>query len=282
MPPVPRPRLGRRAFVFAASLTAVAALVLAGPERWDHVRTFFVEPGSSRFPVRGIDVSHHQGVIDWAKVKASGRTFAFIKATEGADFRDTRFTENWQRARAEGLLTGAYHFFTFCSPGLAQADNFLSVAPLESPVLPLSVDVEFTGNCVGWESIDGIRRELVAFVEHVRSRAGHAPLLYTTEEVRTELVPSVLHPERYWLRSLWGQPSGSIEWQFWQYSDTGKVPGITTSVDLNVFAGQSAAWAALITGTDSRRAEGSWGRPASSPLPLVLDQPGEGVVQRRK
>jgi lysozyme len=249
VPAVPRLRFGRSAFALA-SLAGGALVVLGGPERWDRVRTFFVEPSAARFPVRGIDVSHHQGIIDWAQVKASGQAFAFIKATEGADFRDTRFTENWQRARAEGLVTGAYHFFTFCTPGLAQADNFLSVAPLDAPVLPLSVDVEFTGNCVGWDSVDTIRRELVAFVGHVRSRVGHAPLLYTTEEVRAELVPAELHPERYWLRSLWGEPS-SAEWQFWQYSDSGKVPGISTVVDLNVFVGQRPAWAALTSGPDA-------------------------------
>lgn len=251
MPAAYRFRFGRTVLA-AVSLAGGAALVLSGPERWDAVRTFFVEPSTSRFPVRGIDVSHHQGIIDWAQVKASGQRFAFIKATEGADFRDTRFTENWQSARAAGLVTGAYHFFTFCTPGLAQADNFLSVAPLDAPVLPLSVDVEFTGNCVSWENVDTIRRELLAFVAHVRSRAGHSPLLYTTEEVRAELVPAELHSERYWLRSLWGEPSGGIEWQFWQYSDSGSVPGIRTLVDLNVFSGQAAAWAALTAGQDTR------------------------------
>jgi lysozyme len=244
---VPRLHFGLRALLAASCLAAAGpAFVLAQPERWDTVRTFFVEPSASQFPVRGIDVSHHQGVIDWAKVKASGQAFVFIKATEGADFRDTRFAENWQGARAAGMVTGAYHFFTFCSPGLAQAENFLAVAPLDTPALPLSVDVEFTGNCVGWESVAAIRRELVAFVEYVRSRAGHVPLLYTTEEVRAELVPTALHPQRLWLRSLWGQPSDSIEWQFWQYSDSGNVVGITNSVDLNVFAGQGPAWAELL------------------------------------
>ena len=229
-----------------------AVFVLGHPERWDDWRTFFVAPDVERFPVRGIDVSHHQGVIDWQRVKASGQTFAFIKATEGADFRDTRFSQNWQLARQHGLVTGAYHFFTFCSPGLAQAENFLAVAPLEAPLLPLAVDVEFTGNCVGWESVDEIRRELRAFVELVEQRVGHSPLLYTTEDVRRELVPVELHGHGYWVRSLWGQPSDDIAWQFWQYSDTGRVPGISGQVDLNVFVGQPAAWSELLA-----RAEGT-------------------------
>jgi len=222
-----------------------AAWGLGQPERWDGWRTYWVGPNPLRFPVHGVDVSHHQGSIDWARVKASGQAFAFIKATEGADFRDTRFAENWRRARAEGLVTGAYHFFTFCSPGKAQAENFLAVAPRDELSLPFAVDVEFTGNCVGWESVPQIRSELMAFMGHVRAHVGFEPLLYTTEEVRLELVPVQLHPHSYWVRSLWGEPSATIDWRFWQYSDTGSVPGIRGQVDMNVFAGDGAAWRAL-------------------------------------
>jgi lysozyme len=232
---------------FAAAIAVAAAVwVLAQPHRWDAWRTFWFGPDPDRFPVRGIDVSHHQGAIDWARVKQSGHSFAFLKATEGADFRDTRFIENWRRARDAGLVTGAYHFFTFCSPGLAQAENFLAVAPRDEPMLPLAVDVEFTGNCVGWQSIPQIQTELVAFVEHVRAHAGSAPLLYTTEDVRLELVPVELQQHAYWMRSLWGKPSAAIDWHFWQYSDTGSVPGIRGEVDLNVFAGELTAWQSLI------------------------------------
>jgi lysozyme len=222
------------------------AFVLSKQERWDDWRTFLVAPSKERYPIRGIDVSHHQGPIDWAQVRSSGQSFAFIKATEGADFRDTRFSENWREARAQGLVTGAYHYFTFCSPGLAQAENFLAIAPLDAGVLPLAVDVEFAGNCVGWESVEEIRRELRAFVERVRAQVGQPPLLYTTEEVRLELIPVELHDHPYWLRSLWGEPGGAAQLQFWQYSDTGSVPGVTGEVDLNVFIGPTTAWRTLL------------------------------------
>jgi lysozyme len=223
-----------------------AAFVLSQPQRWDEWRTSWVMPDPAHFPIRGIDVSHHQGPIDWPQVKSSGQSFAFIKATEGADFRDTRFADNWQLARAQGLVTGAYHFFTFCSAGLAQAENFLAVAPLDAPSLPLAVDVEFTGNCVGWESLDAIRHELRVFVERVRAHAGHSPLLYTTEEVRLELVPAALHGHDYWIRSLWCEPDEDLRWHFWQYSDTGRVAGISGEVDLNVFSGTVAHWQELV------------------------------------
>jgi lysozyme len=235
-----------------AAALATTLLLAQPPERWDAWRTFFVAPDPERFPVRGIDVSHHQGIIDWGQVKASGQSFVFIKATEGADFRDRRFSENWAQARAHGLVTGAYHYFTFCSPGLAQAENFLAVAPRGARTLPLAVDVEFTGNCVGWENMDEIRRELLIFEEHVREHAGHAPLLYTTEDVRRELVPSELHDRGYWLRSLWGEPSEGVTWHFWQYSDTGRVPGVSGVVDLNVFVGPRATWQAVLDGSQRR------------------------------
>lgn len=248
-PSDPRPRRRRWGLWVALAAALGTTLVLVQHERWDAWRTFWIAPDPELFPVRGIDVSHHQGVIDWARVKASGQSFAFIKATEGADFRDTRFSENWALARAQGVITGAYHFFTFCSPGRAQAENFLAVAPRDGQGLPLAVDVEFTGNCVGWQSVDEIRRELVIFEAHVRAQAGHAPLLYTTEDVRRELVPGELHARAYWLRSLWGEPSATVKWHFWQYSDTGSVPGVSGKVDLNVFAGPKTAWQAVLDGS---------------------------------
>ena len=87
-------------------------------------------PALERFPVWGLDVSHHQGVIDWARVTEDRRLrFVFIKATEGGDFRDRRFAENWAAAKRAGLRVGAYHFFTFCTAPELQAQNFLAVVP---------------------------------------------------------------------------------------------------------------------------------------------------------
>ena len=190
-------------------------------------------------------MSHHQGNIDWQLVRASGHSFAFIKASEGADFRDGRFEENWRQARAAGLVTGAYHYFTFCAPGLLQAENFLAVAPRDSQALPPAVDVEYTGNCVGYESLEEVKRELHAFIRHVEAHLGHSLLLYTTETVWGELVPAELHRHRYWLRSLWGRPSDDLDWRFWQYSDSGTVPGVRGRVDLNAFAGSAADFEAF-------------------------------------
>ncbi|MEM1008274.1 MAG: GH25 family lysozyme, partial [Myxococcota bacterium] len=109
-------------------------------------------PLRTRYPIRGIDVSHHQGRIRWSKIKSQEIRFAYLKATEGKDFIDRRFLENWRLARRAKIITGAYHFFTFCSSGKAQAEHFWSFLPKGQKMLIPAVDVEFGGNCRTWKS----------------------------------------------------------------------------------------------------------------------------------
>ena len=79
---------------------------------------------AGKYPVRGVDVSAYQGDIDWDILSSQNIQFAFIKATEGSDFVDEHFKENWEKARTTELKVGAYHFFSFESPGKTQAENF--------------------------------------------------------------------------------------------------------------------------------------------------------------
>src|SRR5689334_3908175 len=108
---------------------------------------FNQSPDRTTQSLRGIDVSHHQGVVDWGRVGKSDVAFAILKATEGGDYVDETFTRNLAGAGAAGLVVGAYHFFTFCRPGAEQAANFLRVVPRDRPMLPPVVDIEFVGNC---------------------------------------------------------------------------------------------------------------------------------------
>ena len=79
-------------------------------------------------PIHGIDVSRWQGKIDWALVRAAGTQFAFIKATEGGDHLDPRFTENWYGAAQAGVPRGAYHFMYWCRPAHEQAAWFAATS----------------------------------------------------------------------------------------------------------------------------------------------------------
>ncbi|MBM4780597.1 MAG: hypothetical protein GQE15_23105 [Archangiaceae bacterium] len=74
----------------------------------------------SKYAVHGIDVSRHNGAIDWSAVASAGVNFAWVKASEGADVRAPRFIGNVTAAEAPQVRSGPYHFFTFCRPGASR------------------------------------------------------------------------------------------------------------------------------------------------------------------
>jgi lysozyme len=207
---------------------------------------------AARFPVHGIDVSHHQGPIDWQAVGRDGVAFAYVKASEGADWVDPRFRENWQEAGRAGIPRGAYHFFTFCTPGLPQAENFLAVLRAAGGELPPAADVEFTGNCTRWESIEWIRRELAAFLAHVEAGIGRRPILYLTRSSHARIVEGHFPDHGLWVRHVLLVPSQRRygRWLFWQFAHDGRIAGIGKPVDLNVFHGTPAEFQQLLAAAD--------------------------------
>lgn len=197
----------------------------------------FSYPSPARFPVRGIDVSHHQGPIDWKALSAHGVGFAFIKSTEGATWADPRFTANWQGASAAGVAWAPYHFFTFCTPGADQAAHFAAVASRPPRAFPPAIDIEFVGNCQGWISLGAIRAELGTFLEIVEKDFGQRPVLYVTRRTQQELLGPHFPGHPRWPRSIFGEPSASTfgAWSFWQFADNARLPGVSGPVDLNVY-----------------------------------------------
>lgn len=194
-----------------------------------------------RFSVRGLDVSHHNGVIDWPRVAQSGVSFVYVKASEGGDRSDPRFAFNTSAARDAGLKVGAYHFFTFCRAGEEQARHFLSlVKPLPGD-LPPAVDVEFVGNCRDAPGREVVRAHLEQWLTLVERAAGRRPVIYSTQDAADEFLDGL--PHALWLREIPGEPKRS--WALWQFDPSGSVPGIEGAVDLDVFAGDRAALDAL-------------------------------------
>jgi lysozyme len=204
-------------------------------------------PSRKTFPVRGIDVSSHQRSISWrALVEATDIEFAFIKASEGKRVRDRRFLANWHAA--DGLVArGAYHFFTFCSPGAAQAGNFLSAVPSRGE-LPMAVDVEFAGNCGGWTSLEDIRAELRAFLLAVEAATDRKPILYVTRSSYARLVQGYFDGYPLWVREVVVHPTEPQYpgLAFWQYAGNGRAPGVKGLIDLNTFVGSRAEFAAFL------------------------------------
>lgn len=230
----------RTRVLLATALAVALAAGAAVSALWSH--GFFFRPDASRYPMLGIDVSHHQGRIDWTRVPQDDVSFAYLKATEGTDFKDDRFLENWRGAKAAGLLVGAYHFFSFCSPGAAQAEHFLATLPSGEPMLPPALDLELGGSCRGMPGRDAVRLEVLAFLQLVEARTGRKPLLYVTDEAfdsflqRGDLDSIAGTGPLLWCRSLFDEPRlpYPVNWTFWQYHARGRVSGIERPVDLNV------------------------------------------------
>ena len=171
--------------------------------------------------------------------------FAFVKATEGGDWTDPRFEANWRDARRAGLRVGAYHFFTFCRPGLEQARHFLAVVPAEPDALPPALDVEFGGNCGAPPDRATIRRELGNWLDAVERARGRRPLVYTTSDAYAAFLEGAPLANPVWIRDVWREPSKPAGWLLWQFDSRAHVRGVDAFVDLNVFSGGREAFDAL-------------------------------------
>ncbi len=235
-------RLHRLGLLAAAAGTA--ALVVYVLVSHGYVR--FVYPRRAEFPVRGVDVSHHQGRLEWSRVRAAGYEFAYIKATEGETFRDSTYLRNRSEARRAGVVTGPYHYFTLCTAGRAQALNLLSVQPGDAgPSLPPAVDLELGGNCADRPARDSVRAEIGRFLAVADSAFGRPAVLYVTPEFYAEYLDGEAdHP--LWVRGVYHRPRYAGAWTFWQYAATGRIAGVKGLIDLDAFHGTRAAFAALI------------------------------------
>lgn len=198
----------------------------------------FNYPSSQRWPVQGIDVSHHQKNIDWTQLGKQNIQFAFIKATEGGDFKDPLFATHWQQSRASGLMVGAYHFFRFCRPGALQAQNFIETVPVTPDALPPVIDLEYGANCAAGDT-QALRENIQQMIAPLEAAYGKKVILYATSEFYDDVLHHQFNDNPIWIRNIWRQPQleDGREWHFWQFANRGRLDGIAGHVDLNVFYG---------------------------------------------
>ncbi|GLV60658.1 lysozyme [Dictyobacter sp. S3.2.2.5] len=216
--------------VLALLCLLTLALLLYTGTIWPN--TLFV----SDYGVRGIDVSSYQGRIDWESVARSGQcSFVFIKATEGRSYKDAYFQANWRGTREQGLLRGAYHFYTDYRTGGEQANNFISMVPKEAGMLPPVLDLEVSG-----ADHSSMLRELKTFLGRLRQYYGIRPIIYTDRSRYAEYIEGNFDDYTIWIRDVYTpvQWSSVQRWTFWQYNSRGHVTGIPGYVDLNVFSGK--------------------------------------------
>lgn len=180
----------------------------------------------------GLDLSHHNGPVDWARLGTQPFEFVYLKATEGTDHTDQQFQANWQGATRLGWQVGAYHFYLLCRDGAEQAENFIRQVEVRAGTLPPAVDLEHAHNCTARGGRDAALSELRIFLGALEAEYGVVPVIYTTPAFHSEWVAGEgfeAHP--LWIRSLDGPPQGS--YAIWQYSMKGKVTGVEGPVDLN-------------------------------------------------
>ena len=204
-------------------------------------------PSRLRYPVRGVDVSHYQGDIDWSAFERQGIEFAYIKATEGSGMVDDRFWENWDKAREAGIKAGAYHFFSFDSPAQRQFENFVRAVPAYREMLPPTVDFEFYGDKKNNPPDPAATREqLSILLDSLEARYGVKPMIYAARDTWELYLKGHFDEYPLWIRSIVTRPRiGGNKWTIWQYANRGRLEGYTGGekfIDLNAFCGSREAW----------------------------------------
>lgn len=189
--------------------------------------------------LHGIDVSHHQKKIEWDTVAAGWPVdFAFVKATEGHDFVDSLFCQNWSELKRIGIRRGAYHFFRAYGCGDEQATHFLSLVEMEAGDLAPVLDIEV---------LDGIAPEIMVqeakiWLELVEKQLGVKPIIYSNQHFFERHLAGHFDEYPLWIaRYSEEKPSltSGKQWDIWQFSNEGCIDGICKKVDLNVFPGTS-------------------------------------------
>ena len=194
------------------------------------------KPTPRALPVRGVDVSHHQGQVQWQRVRRDRIAFAYLKATEGSGFTDPLFQPGARAARSAGLRVGGYHYFSLCSPGAPQAEHFAGVlasAPARS--MPPAVDLELLGNCSDPPPRAELLDEVRGFIDEVERRTGQQVVVYAYPEFEARYrFAGALH-RRQWVRRIGNRPPAR-DWYIWQKDDRAVIDGIAGPADLNVLA----------------------------------------------
>ncbi len=215
---------------------------------------FFVSPtgfrwralyGDAKYPegfeIHGIDISHYQGDIDWAKLR-TGRIkgcpvrFVMIKATEGSSKTDEKFKENFAEAREYGFIRGAYHFWSLKSSPVTQADFFMENVQLESGDLPPVLDIEKKAD---GQSTEDFQADVLTWLRLAEERYGVKPIIYTFYKFKEKYLSApVFDDYPYWIAHYYvGEVDYQGEWKFWQHTDVGRLPGIDGYVDFDVYNG---------------------------------------------
>lgn len=211
--------------------------------------------------VFGIDVSHHQGEINWDKLaiycdkdgvtyysEPRSRTltqpvmFAYVKATQGNTFKDARYEEYMREAKNHDIARGSYHFYTLKSSPESQAEHFLNTAMLwQRGDMPPMLDVEFNDSERG-DIPPTYSEDILTWLEMVEESMGCRPIIYTRENIKNVYMKdSRFAKYDFWIARYQKRPVDE-NWLIWQRSGSGFVRGCDADVDIDEFKGDYEAF----------------------------------------
>ncbi|WP_291311882.1 MULTISPECIES: GH25 family lysozyme [unclassified Devosia] len=256
-----RDRLRPRLLATAALLLLIAACArgggIYGPIEGDN-RPHRGVDRARMLPIQGIDVARYQENVNFATARRDGIRFVFMKATEGKDYLDPNFPANWQRARAEGMPRGAYHFMNWCSSAADQAAWFTKMVPADADALPPVLDLEWQNgsSCKPNKNREQTLAKVRTMLEAMERHTGKLPIIYTDINFHRDILEGEPLPNMFWLRSTAAPPEqryANRQWTFWQWTQTGVVAGVRGEVDRNAFYGSETDWQVFLnTGCDAR------------------------------
>ena len=184
------------------------------------------------YKVHGLDISHHQEKVNWTLVDKKYK-FIILKATEGQNFLDTDFLYNWNNARLNGFVVGAYHFFVMTSSGEAQADFYISKVPDSEKTLPPIIDLEIsTKKYKKPDVIEHLRVMVEKLEKHYKKRV----IFYVNYNTYNAYIKGEFPENKIWITDYKYFPKIDEEnrWIIWQVSRRGRIEGIPGFTDKNV------------------------------------------------
>lgn len=212
----------------------VLALALIGFLAWLVAANW--RPDAKAFPHQGIDVSEAQGRVDWWAVKANPEvSFAYARATIGADRRDKAFAANWRGMYAVAMPRGAIHVFSLCQLAADQAGNFAKTVPLATDELPPALDLDFDPACAARPERSVVLGEIGRFVAGVEGATGKPVILRVSRAFEAQYRVSEAIPRRLWSSQSFFPPDYFDKpWAMWQSSRFRRIEGISGAVNWDV------------------------------------------------
>jgi len=189
--------------------------------------------------VIGIDVSEFQGKVDWEEVEILDEKypvhFVFIRATAGNNRVDRQFRKNWQGAKENKIIRGAYHYYRPNENSIEQADLFIKTVKLQKGDLPPVLDIEKLPKNQSLDSLKvGLKRWLTKVEKHYQVR----PIIYSGERYYSDFLKEEFGEYLFWIANYnFYREKIEDDWLFWQFTEKASLPGIENRVDVNIYNG---------------------------------------------